>query len=349
MILTMIAVCTLSGCKNEKAAEQTTELTTAEPTTEMTEATTEDLHKGQALSRLSGEWREEDVVNRRPIAVMINNIKQAQPQSGLADADIVYECLVEGGITRFMALFEQYDSIEKLGSVRSARHYYVEIADEYDAIFAHYGQTKYAVSEIQKRGMDTLSGLSSLGSTIYYRDSNRVAPHNAYTNAKGLLEGIKRQNSQTEYKADQEPHFQFHEQVEKQDGEAAKTVKLNYSTYSTPYFEYDEQEGVYRRFQYGEPQIDDQTGEQLTYQNIVVQYVKEWNIDHNGYQTMDLTSSGKGTFITMGTAIPITWEKQSDDGITKYYTEDGEELLLNPGKTWISIFPNDRTFDVKFQ
>ncbi len=338
----------LGGCKKTETGKKPIS-TEQEQITTKEESTTENSHKGEVRSRLSGKWVKEEIANRRPIAVMYNNIKQAQPQSGIQKADIVYECLVEGGITRLMALFEQYDDLEKIGSVRSARHYYVEIAEEYDAIFAHYGQTKYAVEEIKKRQMDTLSGLSSLGESIYYRDSSRKAPHNAYTSTNGILNGIQGQNIRLEYEEGQEPHFSFYEKNTDVKGESAKEIRLSYSTYSSPYFQYNEKQKEYDRFQYDQPQMDDQTGKQLQYKNVLVQFVKEWDMDHNGYQTMDLVSSGEGYYATLGTYIPITWEKTSSDGVTRYYDETGQELRLNAGKTWISVFPENKKSNVIFE
>lgn len=346
LILLAVFAMVLGGCKKEEKMDVTKASTAIE---QKTEASNQDPHEGKVKSRLSGKWVDEAVGTQRPIAIMINNIKQAQPQSGISKADIIYECLVEGGITRLMAILENYNGVEKLGSVRSARHYYVEIADEYDAIFAHYGQTKYAVSEIEKRGIDTLSGLSSLGDVIYYRDSNRVAPHNAYIDEKGIEKGIEQMKYRKEYEKGFQGHFRFYDKNTALQGEQANKVTLSYSNYTSPYFIYDSDKKLYKRFQYGEPQIDDQTKEQLTYRNIIVQFVKEWDIDRNGYQTMDLDSSGKGYYITMGQYIPITWEKTKEDGITHYYTEKGLEIRLNIGKTWVSVFPNDRQQGVEFE
>ena len=104
----------------------------------------------------------EEVGNRRPYAVMLNNHEIASPQSGTSEASILYEAIVEGGITRLMGVYEQF-STERIGSVRSARHYFVSFADEYDAIFVHFGETKYATAKIKELGIDNLSGLTGIG------------------------------------------------------------------------------------------------------------------------------------------------------------------------------------------
>ena len=134
----LVAAMGLSACgKKEEEPATTEEVTTTE------EATTEDAHAGLNYNELTGEWSA-DYVSKRPVAVMINNLREALPSSGTKKADIIYECMVEGGITRIMPIFSSYEDIEKLGSVRSARHYYINIANEYDAIYVHYGQSKPA-------------------------------------------------------------------------------------------------------------------------------------------------------------------------------------------------------------
>ncbi len=130
------------GCgKKEETTEATTETTTNETTEATTEAATDAEHEG-VYNDLTGEW----VTDRteeygRPIAVMLNNISDAMPQCDIGKADIVYEMKVEGGITRLLGIFNDYSDLEKLGSIRSCRPYYVTVAMEYDAIYMHYGQS----------------------------------------------------------------------------------------------------------------------------------------------------------------------------------------------------------------
>lgn len=307
-----------------------------------------DYNNGKVASKLTGEWTDPDIAKRRPICLMINNIDVAMPQSGLSNADIMYECLVEGGITRLMGVFQDYTKLEKLGPVRSARHYYVDFANEYGGIYCHFGQTKYATSEIEGLGIDTISGLSAIGTTAYYRDENRVAPHNAYTNGKSMKKAIKTMKYDNEITIDS--RFQFNASVTAPtDGTTANKVSLSYNQYSKPWFEYDATSHKYLRFQYGAKHIDDLTGEQLAYTNIIVQFVKEWNIDKKGYQTMDVKGSGDGYYISEGACIPIKWTKSSMTDMTQYTTSDLQPLSVNQGKTWISIFPNDETDKVTFE
>jgi hypothetical protein len=310
-----------------------------------------DFEEGKAVSKLTGELVDEKVANNRIIACMINNIDVAMPQSGLSNADIMYECVVEGGITRLMGIFQDYKKISKLGPVRSARHYYVDYANEYNAIYAHFGETKYATAEISSLGIDELSGLTALGSVVFFRDNSRVAPHNAYTDGSKLVKGIKK-SKQDKTNTLTESRFAFNteqQELTAEDAKKATYVDLNFNNYSHPHFEYNKKKGLYYRWQYGDKQIDDQTGKQLCYENIIIQFTGYSNIDKNGYQDVDLVGSGDGYYITQGKRIPITWKKESKSEFTNYYTADGQPLNVNPGKTWISIFPDNNKKGVTFK
>ncbi len=129
----------------------------------------EQIPDGMVKSYLTGEYVSEAIGTRRPVAVMLNNIKKAVPQAGIANAGVVYEAPVEGGITRLMGIFEDYDNLTKIGSVRSCRDYYIYYALEFDAIYAHYGQAAYALPYLDLENVNNLSGLSGYGSQVYYR------------------------------------------------------------------------------------------------------------------------------------------------------------------------------------
>lgn len=308
----------------------------------------EENHEGEMRSYLSGLWVPEEIDKKRPYAIIFNNYKTVKNQWGIGQADIVYECLAEGGITRFLAIGENFTG-DKLGSVRSARHYFASIADEYDAIFIHYGKTKYATSKMKKLGMDNMDGTTGIGSILYYRDKSIKAPHNAFTSLEKILAAIEKKGFRTEYEEGYKPHFSFYEtDTELEQGSAAAKISLRFSGSAKPYFEYNSSDKLYYKFQYGDVHKDSLTGEQLAFKNIIIQFVKEWNIDKNGYQTMDLEdASGSGYYFTNGKQIPITWKKKEASSFMRYYNEAGEELTINPGKTYIALFPNNRTDDVK--
>lgn len=286
--------------------------------------------------------------NHRAVAVMINNIKEAMPQSGIEQADVVYEMLVEGGITRLLAVFTDYDDIAKIGPVRSARMAYGIVTAEYDAIFIHYGGSDDGYEKIEEYNLDDIDGMND--QQVFYRDKSRVAPHNAYINSETLASGITSYNYRSTKAATSDAKFKFNEtDTDLASGETATKVTTPFSNYQKPYFTYNETTKTYDRFQYNSPQIDDLTGNQLTYKNIIIQVVNEYALDAGGHQAMDMVGSGSGYYMTNGKYVKITWKKTSDTSVTKYYLEDGTELSLNPGKTWISIFPKDREGNISIQ
>lgn len=307
----------------------------------------EPSHEGEMRSFLTGMWVSEEIGTKRPYAIQFNNFKSVGNQWGIGQADIVYECIVEGGITRLLGIGENYSG-DRFGSVRSSRHYFVSIADEYDSIYIHYGKTKYAASKIKELGINTLAGEDGIGTTVFYRDKSMNAPHNAFASIEGILKGIEKKGYETKYEENYEPHYSFYEEdTDLTAGDGANKVTLDFSAYTAPYFEYNTTDKLYYRFQFGGAHIDKLTGEQLSFKNIIVQFVKEWDIDKNDYQTMDITdASGTGYYITNGKVTPITWKKKEADRFMRYYGENGQELVINPGKTFITLFPKDRPEDV---
>lgn len=337
----------LTGCdkKVEKKAETKATNTPAPTVKEETKkaAKKENTHKGKERSRLTGLWVDKKIANNRPYAVMLNNIKIASPQSSTAQASILYEAVVEGGITRLMGLFEDFDS-KRIGSVRSARHYYVSIADEYDAIYVHYGQTPWAIDKIKQLGVDNLSGLEAVGETIFYRDNSIKAPHNAFASTEGILKGTSQKGYRTGYKKENKNHFTFYEKDKTLDeGQKAMSVELGFSSYTTPYFKYNTEDKSYYRWQFGEPHVDALTKKQLHFKNIIVQFIKEWEIGTKDYMTMDIeNSSGTGYYISNGKAAEITWKKKEATHEMYYYDKNGKLLSINPGKTYVAMYPDNK-------
>ena len=172
------------------------------------------LANGEKQSYINGQWVKEEIANQRPYCMMFNNIAVANPQSGIGCADILYEILVEGNITRCMGVFEnlteESSCKDRMGSVRSARHYYASIASEYDAIFIHYGETTYATKKIAALKLDHLEGTYGEGNIVFYRDNSIKAPHNAFATLEGIHKAIEQKKFRTEHKEDFVPqHFDF--------------------------------------------------------------------------------------------------------------------------------------------
>lgn len=305
----------------------------------------------QVKSYLTGLDVPESIGRQRPVAVMLNNIKGGCPQSGIANAGVVYEAPVEGEITRLMGIFEDYQNLERIGSVRSCRDYYIFYANEFDAIYSHYGQSAYAVPFFEQHLIDNLNGLE-LGQTAYYRSTDRKPPHNAYTTCDLLHQGIDKMGYRRELKDGYDGHYVFAPEGTEttlDNGITANVVHLDNFTNNHPWFEYEETTKKYKRFQFGEPQIDELTGEQLECDNILIQYSDVQHYDENGYLNIDTITGGEGKYITRGKAIDITWAKDSPWGMTHYITLDNQEVKINTGTTWVEIVHKDRIDAVTYQ
>lgn len=312
------------------------------------------LPEGMARSELTNELVPEEVAEQRPVAVMINNYEGAMPQASIEFADIVYESYTEASITRLLALVQDYDDITKIGPIRSCRDYYVEWALEWDPILVHFGGPELYVGKYYELDeLDNLNGVYLDGS-VFFRDSSRLPANNAYVSGETIKQGIERFNytsEHTEYY--QGLHFKFAstgtESLLPNQGIEATTVKPGYIT-NKPWFEYCDDDKLYYRFQYGVPHIDQLSGEQVAYRNIIIQFAEEEKRDQKGYLQIEVVDEGKGGyFITDGRAIEITWEKDSETGQTRYYDKNGMEIRLNTGKTWICIVPENEKDKVEIE
>lgn len=322
---------------------------TPEPTPEPTP----DPNAGKVRSVLTGEYISKKTAKQRPFAVIINNIEYANlHQEGTSQIDVLYEALAEGGITRMLGVFQGTGKIKRLGSVRSARHYFVSFASEWDAIFCHFGQTSYAISKIEELGVNNLSGLSAIGGVVYKRDNSLKAPHNVFTSGKKMLKGAKTLGYSTKFNEDKmAKHFNFYdEDTELQSEDETKYVYLPFSNYSTCYLKYNEKEKEYRKYEYKTKHKDHKNNKQLAFKNVIIQLVKETNIDRNGYQHLYLHKrKGEGYYITNGKRMKIKWRKNEEEGTMCYYDMQGNVLNINPGKTYIVAYPTSRKKLISFK
>lgn len=321
---------------------------TMEPVSEPTPAP--DLHMGMIKSRLTGEWVKQELAVKRPIAVMLNNSRAAVPQHGLANASVVYEATMEGNETRLMGIFEDYQSIERIGSVRSCRPYFVYFALEFQALYVHYGQAWVADTILSNNQVEAISGLKN-APEAFYRSTDRKAPHNVFTNYDRIEAAISKLGYDRDYSSGYNGHYQFAqdgEVIERTEGIPALYVKPGYPT-NKPWFEFHADDGLYYRFQYGGAQIDEGTRQQVAYRNIIFQYTDSSIYAGSSYVNFDVSGGGAGMYITKGKAIPVTWKKDSSYGITKYYDTNGSEIRLNQGKTWVCIMPVKQSESIVIQ
>lgn len=285
----------------------------------------------------------------RPIAVMINNHAQARPyHSGLNEANIVYEIIVEGGITRMMAVFKDTNTA-RIGSVRSSRHYFLDYALENDAIYVHFGWSPQAQSDISKLGVNNVNGLYDSG---YWRDTSLPIDyeHTALTNIENIKNVMSFRGYRTDYnskdvKKEQVLNYSIDEVNINgaEDSIIANNVSVPYSYYMTSSYKYDPDNKYYLRFANGVAHTDYVTKEQYHFKNIIVINVNNYSIDNYGRQTLDNVGTGTGYFITDGYARPITWEKSSREAKTVYKYTDGTVITANDGNTFIQIQPSNQS------
>ena len=314
--------------------------------------------EGMVKSFLSNEWVSEEVSNTRPIAVMFPTDKTAQPQYGISHADVLYECMEEGGISRQMGIIQDWESLEKIGNIRSCRLYYMFWMLEYDAILIHGGgiyTMAYlfddpSVNNISGSG-ESGTGSGAPGNEYFFRTTDKKAPHNMFISNEGINKALKSLGYEKEIreKYHNPDHFKFANGTNTlKDGEDAAKIDLSkVYPYSKPTLEYNEEEGVYYKSLHGEPQIDAANDEQLKFANVIVQITQSQNLsndpnssDYKVFLCHDTTRGGY--FFTKGKVIPIRWEKTSDRGATKYYDLDGNEIELNTGKTYIAVAQEER-------
>lgn len=284
-------------------------------------------------SPLSGLYAKEEKINRRPLAVVFDNQSGARPQAGLIDAEISYEFSVEGDITRYLGIF-LINEPEVIGSIRSARPYFIEKALEFDSYFAHVGGSDQAFIDIKNKKVADIDAMSR-GNDVFWRKNHKKMPHNMYSS----YEALKKAAEKSQYR--QEPQidgFKFRSSVEDmKQGEIANEISINYSKGFSPSYIYDEKNKEYKRYYNGVEHKDETSGETLNARNIIIQEANARVIDDKLRLDMDTIGTGKGKYITTGKAINITWKKGSYEGVTRYYDESGEEIIFNPGKTWVQV------------
>lgn len=344
-----------AGCKKEEPLTETTQEeivaeATETPTPEPTEAPVigaesyeeEPIPEGMVKSYLTGEYVSEEIGLRRPVAVMINNVKAATPSSSTSQASVYYEAPVEGALTRIMAIFEDWENLEKIGSVRSCRDYFLDYAMGFDCIYVHYGQAVYALQYLDSDAIDNLNGMDGYADRVFYRTTDRKSPHNAYTSGEGILAGIEYKGYRTTLKENYEAQFTFAwvgEEVILENGTDATLLKPGYHI-NAPWFEYNEEDGLYYRYQYESAQTDEAFNTQLAVKNVIFQYSDYENYDENGYLNVFAGNGGKMQYFTNGKMIEGTWKRAYEWGPEKYYDSEGNEITLNTGKTWVCVVLN---------
>ena len=293
---------------------------------------------------LTGLPMEEEYENLRPMAVMINNHKAAQPQLGISQADIVYEIPAEGQITRMLGVFQTVEGVEILGSIRSARPYYIEAALGHDAFYVHAGGSFDAYEALANWGVPHMDGVNGgRDAQIFWRDSDRKASlgyeHSLVTSGEKILEYLDSTSYRREHKDSYAYPVTFVEDGTPASGTDAARVQVKFSNYKTGTFDYDAETGLYMVSQFGKEHTDGNTGEQLGFTNVLVLETAMSVIsgDSEGRLNVRMTGSGEGRFFCGGKGVEIQWSKADRSTPFTYSLADGSPLSLGQGKTYVCI------------
>ncbi len=276
----------------------------------------------------------------RPIAVMIDNDSDAaRPQIGLENAYMVYEIVVEGKATRLMALFKDFE-LEKVGPVRSSRHYFLDYAMEHDAIYAHAGWSPKAAKDIQSLKINNINGVLGDGSCFWRDNTYDKTWHNLYTSTVKLSEYAKDKKNYR-FETDNKIPDYYTLDTTPNTGETIHSISIPYASFYNVAFKYDETQQRYVRY-VNNKEHTSQTGEALTAKNIILYQLKNFSLadtENKGRQDLENIGSGTGYYFTNGIMQKINWSKSARNAKTVYTFEDGTPLVLNPGNTYVQIVP----------
>jgi len=286
---------------------------------------------------------------KRPIAIMIDNNVGSSAHKGLQDAYLTYEIIVEGGLSRIMAIFKDKD-ISEIGPVRSSRHYFLDYALESDCIYAHFGWSPYAQKDIKTLGVNNINGIYD--DAPYWRVTNYRSPHNVFTSIEKLYETANAKNYRTESDDWKLLNYQVKEyNLEEKYSEdtnvlVANQVSFNYISTQTRSFTYNQENKYYLRNMNNQPHIDASTKEQYHYKNVILMKVNNFNLDSEGRQDLTTIGTGEGYYLTNGYAIPIKWSKSARNAKTNYFYNE-EEIRINDGNTFIEIVPSSNKISIQ--
>ncbi|MFZ1706365.1 MAG: DUF3048 domain-containing protein [Candidatus Nanogingivalis sp.] len=284
---------------------------------------------------LSGlEVAAEGQQNKPVTGVMIENSPNARPQSGLKDAEIVYEAVAEAGITRFLALY-QINAPELIGPVRSVREYYVDWAGSYDASLAHVGGSSGALARMRDGNHKDIDQFFNAGS--FWRSTDRYAPHNVYTSLQNLYEV----NTSKGWSSSNFTGLKRKDTTSSESDQTAQNITMNFSSsqYNTNYA-YNSDCNCYFRSQAGEDHLDREKG-QITPNVVIAMKVDMWLDSDNYHNQVQTIGNGEAIIFQDSKAITATWQKDSESSPLIFKDNQGQEIKLNRGQTWIGAIPNN--------
>lgn len=327
----MVSVFMLAACSNK---EQTSPVEAIEGT-EIVEEVVEEPEVLTYVSPFTGERTTEETT-MRPVLATINNHPDARPQSGLTEADVVYEMLAEGDVTRFLALY-QSELPESIGPIRSARSYFIDMAKGLDAFYVAHGYSPEAKSMLERRVADNINGMQYDG--IYFkRSKERRAPHNSYISSENIEAGAEKVGASLLYNKKVAYSF-YDEQESVKIGVETNEVDVKYSNnglFNSRYV-YDAATNRYTRFSAGVETVDYVSGQSLALANILFFEMPHRIIDNVGRRDIDISQGGDAYLFQAGMMRAVKWK--NEDGFLAVIEEDGTDALLVPGQTWVHFVP----------
>lgn len=305
------------------------------------------------IDPLTGETVSEYNSSARPYCVMINNHSHARPCKGLSNASIVYEALVEGSITRMMAVFSDINDVT-VGAIRSSRPYYVSLVQAYDAIYVHAGGSDQAYSDISNYDIDHIDYCYGHAPSAFFRDQDRLSngvstEHTLFAKGTKLVEYANEKEMAAEHDSDFDTSYglTFSPDAVSQCESSSNAFTVYYygskgASNTSTTFKFDSSKNAYNAFISGKEYTDgDSTS--IDFANVIILNVPTKTVDNYGHQSMELTGSGSGYFCCGGKYVEINWSRDGRDDSFHYTLTDGTPLALGVGKTFISIAPLDST------
>ena len=293
----------------------------------------------------------EKAIGKRPVAVMINNVEDALPQYGITQADVIFELPVEGDLTRLMALYADYTKVPDICAIRSCRYYYPAIAKGFDAFYIHWGSDQSIVSYLKSIQPDKYDGLSNDGG-LFGRDKARRSAgysleHTGYFKGTKFASVVESEGERVSLKDTKKgTAFQFADygKVVTPTGETCNTVGIRFGACNSK-FTYNAETKTYDKSMNGHKHIDGKTGKQLSFTNVFVLETSISVRDSVGHKNINWqgSSNSKGYYISNGAVQTIRWFQSDESSYLKFYDENGQELIINRGKSYIAYTYAGRT------
>ena len=326
--------------------ETTVPETTAPPETTVPDAT---APASVDTNPLTGEALDE-VTNLRPTAIMINNLVKAVPQCGIGQADMLYEILAEGSVTRFMAIFSDPSQVDVIGPVRSVRPYFVRVAQHYDAILSSAGGSDGAYDLISSLNYDYLNAIAGAGGYFYrdaWRKENRGYEHSLMTTGEKLTAAAKNSGVDTTLEDFTNYGLLFDDSAIPAGTDVSQLDIHFYEGGKLTRMTHDPETNLYTMYQHGNTAVDANNDEPLTFRNVVVLFATTRIIDNKGHLEVQMTGEGEGYFARDGKLIPIYWSRESNDDLYTYTDVAGEPIVFGVGKTYVAIVPTGSNIDIE--